>query len=190
MTLPASGIIKFSDLNVEFGRSSTTGISLGDAFAGVYGQYGAINRNTQVGRDIYNQVNNVGSDYAISLFYSYNDTATVHWTYNFTSDSGTSVNIIVDYNSTNLYNNRLDPSASDSNSDVDTGTSSGISAGDINLTLNTGGIPNFVDINCYDTDTLVTIFQISGDSPNNYGGGPIGQIFGYQRFTLDLYFYD
>jgi hypothetical protein len=73
---------------------------------------------------------------------------------------------------------------------VDTGTSSGISAGDINLTLNTGGIPNFVDINCYDTDTLATIFQQNGDTPNNYGGGPIGQIFGYQRFTLDLYFYD
>jgi hypothetical protein len=73
---------------------------------------------------------------------------------------------------------------------VDTGTSSGISTGDINLTLNTGGIPNFVDINCYDTDTLATIFQQSGDTPSNYGGGAIGQIYGYQRFTLDLYFYD
>jgi len=189
MTLPASGQIKFSDLNTEFGRSSTSNISLNSAFAGAYAQYGDINRNTPAGRDLYNQFG-ISADYAISLFYSYNDTATVHWTYNFTSDSGTSVNIIVDYNSTNLYNNRLDAGTSDSNSDVDTGTSSGASLGDINLSLNTGGIPNFVDINCYDTDTTAIIFQRTGDTPNNYGGGSIGQIYGYQRFTLDLYFYD
>ena len=52
MTLPASGIIKFSNLNVEFNRTSTSTISLNSAFAGTYAQYGDINRNTGAGQNI------------------------------------------------------------------------------------------------------------------------------------------
>ena len=188
MTITGSGQIAFSDLNVEFGRSSNTYISLGSSVAGFYAQYGDTNRNTSAGRNIFNQVG-ISSDYAISLFYSYNDTATVHWTYNFENVSLNQIDISVDYNSVNLYN-IIRWAGVDTNSDVNTGTSSGASLGDINLTLNAGTITNYVDINCYDTDTTATIFQITGDTPNNYGGGSIGQIYGYQRFTLDLYFYD
>lgn len=188
MTITGSGEISMSDLNVEFGRSATANISLATAFLDTYAQYGAINRNTSAGRAITLQAT-LGNN-AISYFYSYNDTALVHWSYNFINNSSNDVNIIVDYNSTNLYNTRLNSSTSDSNSDVSTGTSSGASLGDINLSLNTGAIPNFVDINCYDTDTNATIYSINGDTPNNYGGGSIGQIYGYQRFTLELTFYD
>ncbi len=177
-----------SDLNIEFGRGGTSQLSLSQSFAGTYAQYGAINRNTEAGQNV-TSVFNGGTDFAISWFYDYNDTATVHWTYNFENVSPTLINISVDYNSVNLYN-IMGWAGVDTNSDVNTGTSSGASLGDINLTLNAGGIPNFVDITCYDTDTRDIIFQITGDTPNNYGGGSIGQIYGYQRFTLDLYFYD
>lgn len=188
MTITGSGEISLSDLNVEFGRSATAGITLGSAVAGFYGQYGNINRNTTAGQNLYNQVA-ISSDYAISLFYSYNDTATVHWSYNFENNSSVDVNISVDYNSVNIYN-QIKFTGIDTNSDVDTGTSSGASLGNIDLTLDQGGIPNFVDINCYDPDTGNIIYQINGDSPGNYTATTIGQIYGYQRFVLDLTFYD
>jgi hypothetical protein len=188
MTITGSGQIAFSDLNVEFGRSSNTYISLGSSVAGFYAQYGDTNRNTSAGRNIFNQVG-ISSDYALSLFYSYNDTATVHWTYNFENVSLNVVDINVDYNSVNLYN-QVKFKGLDTNSDVDTGTSSGASLGNIDLTLDQGGLPNYVDINCYDTDTTTTIYQVTGDAPGNYTATTIGSIYGYQRFTLDLYFYD
>ena len=177
-----------SDLNIEFGRTGTSQLSLSQSFAGTYAQYGAINRNTKQGQTVTN-VFNGGTDFAISLFYNYNDTATVHWTYNVENVSFNLIDISVDYNSVNLLN-LIAFGGINNNSNVNTGTSSGASLGDINLTLNAGTITNYVDINCYDTDTTATIFQITGDTPNNYGGGSIGQIYGYQRFTLDLYFYD
>lgn len=190
MTLPASGPISMSMLNTEFNRTSTLQLSFSDAFAGTYAQYGAINRNTLAGRDIYNY-NITGSNLFLTAFYNYNDTATVHWYYNFdATGTGTSPKIEVTYATSNMYNATLTAGTTDSANNVDSGISSGASAGDITLSLNTGGIPNFVDINCYDYDTLTTIYSITGDSPNNYGGGSIGTIYGYQRFALDLTFYD
>ena len=188
MTITGSGEISMSDLNVEFGRSATANISLATAFLDTYAQYGAINRNTSAGRAITLQAT-LGNN-AISYFYSYNDLATVHWSYNFTSDSSTSVDVYIDYNAVNIYNNRIVASGGDNGSNIDTSTSSGASLGNISLTLDQGGIPNFVDINCYDPDTNITIYSINGDSPVSYTATSIGQIYGYQRFVLDLYFYD
>lgn len=178
-----------SALNTEFGRTSTDELSFSQAFGGTYAQYGAINRNTTVGQSIYS-VNVGATNFALSTFYSYNDTATVLWSYAFINNSSNDVNIIIEYNAVQLYNTRLDANTSEDVADVDTTTSSGASLADITLSLNTGPIPNFVDINCYDPDTSATIYQATGDSPNNYGGGAIGQIYGYQRFVLDLTFYD
>ena len=189
MTLPASGPISLSDLNGEFGNAGTDQISFSQAFGGTYAQYGAINRNTTAGQSIYS-VNVGATNFALTTFYSYNDTATVLWSYAFINNSSNDVNIIIEYNAAQLYNARLDSSTSEDVADVDTTTSSASSLADITLSLNTGDIPNYVDINCYDPDTSATIYQVTGDSPNNYGGGAIGQIYGYQRFVLDLTFYD
>jgi hypothetical protein len=190
MTLPASGIIKFSDLNTEFGRSSTSNISLNSAFAGAYAQYGDINRNTNAGQAIYYYYNVVGNTFAMSYFYSYNDLEDVLWAYNFQNNGSVSNDVIVYYNSVQLYGNTINPGNPDQSGDVTTGTSSGASLGSIDLDLSTGSTTNFVDINCYDPDTLATIYSVTGDSPTNYSGGTIGSIYGYQRFVLDLTFYD
>jgi hypothetical protein len=191
MTLPSSGILKFSDLNVEFGRSSTTLISLTDAYAGTYAQYGDINRNTNAGQAIYYYYNvSPLNNFAISLFYDYNDTENVLWAYNFQNNGSVSNDVIVYYNSVQLYGNTINPGNPDQSGDVTTGTSSGASLGSIDLDLSTGSTTNFVDINCYDPDTLATIYSVTGDSPTNYSGGTIGSIYGYQRFVLDLTFYD
>ena len=184
MTLPASGIIKFSDLNVEFNRTSTSTISLNSAFAGTYAQYGDINRNTGAGQSIYYYYNVVGSNYAISYFYSYNDLENVLWSYNFQNNGSIDNDVIVYYNSAQIYANNLTPGNPDQSGDITTGTSSGASLGNIDLDLSTGNTTNFVDINCYDPDTGVAIYQVNGDSPTNYSGTTIGQIYGYQRFVL------
>lgn len=191
MTLPASGQIKFSDLNTEFGRSSTSNISLNSAFAGAYAQYGDINRNTNAGQTIYYYYNvSPLNNFAISYFYSYNDLEDVLWAYNFQNNGSIDNTVVVYYNSVQIYGNIINPGSPDQSGDVTTGTSSGASLGNIDLDLSIGNTTNFVDINCYDTDTSAVIYQVNKDSPTNYGGNTIGQIYGYQRFTLELTFYD
>lgn len=189
MTLPASGIIKFSDLNVEFGRSSTTLISLTNAYAGTYAQYGDINRNTSAGQNIYYYYNvSPLNNFAISNFYGYNDTENVLWAYNFVNNSSVDITIVVYYNSTTIYGNIVNQGNQDQSGDITTGASSGASLGNIDLDLTTGDYSRFVDINCYDPDTGATIYQSSGDDPASIS--TIGSIYGYQRFVLELTFYD
>jgi hypothetical protein len=189
MALPSSGIIKFSDLNVEFGRSSTSNLSLTSAFAGTYAQYGAINRNTNAGQAIYYYYNvSPLNNFAISTFYDYNDTENVLWAYNFQNQSSVDIIIIVYYNNSTIYGNTLPSGNPDQSGDITTGTSSGANLGDIYLDLTAGDYPRFVDVNCYDTDTGNIIYQSTGDDPASVT--TIGSIYGYQRFTLDLYFYD
>jgi hypothetical protein len=68
MTLPASGPISISMINTEFGRTSTSLISTNNAYAGTYG---AINRNTDAGYNIYNKYANADFPYYMSDWYGY-----------------------------------------------------------------------------------------------------------------------
>lgn len=68
MTLPSSGPISMSMINTEFGRASTSLISTNSAYAG---SYGAINRNTDAGYNIYNKYANADFPYYMSDWYGY-----------------------------------------------------------------------------------------------------------------------
>lgn len=68
MTLPSSGPISMSMINTEFGRTSTSLISTNNAYAGTYG---AINRNTNAGSNIYNKYANADFPYLMSDWYGY-----------------------------------------------------------------------------------------------------------------------
>jgi hypothetical protein len=191
MPLPSSGLISLSNLNSEFGRISTDQLSFSQSFGGVFAQYGAINRNTTAGQDVY-QVNITGSNFAITKFYGYNDVEANYWDYIFDmlTVATYSVDIDVVYASTNIYHNTVNAGTEDTSAGyVNTTTSGGSGGSDVELRLS-NSVPPYVDITITDPDTGDILVNLPNEDPAGYSGFvPLCTIYGYQRFQMTLYFH-
>jgi hypothetical protein len=187
MTMPSTPLL-MSDLNTEFGRTSTLQLSLSQSFAGTYAQYGAINRNSEPGRNVTN-VFNGGTDFALSWFSNYNDTEFNYWSYIF-DNTNFSLDMIVNINlaSNSIYNNTISGTDIDSSSGYVDTTYSATTGNDLDLQLEfPSGTPSSVDITVTDPDTLATIFSDLGANPNNYKGMTnLATVYGYQRFDFAI----
>ena len=175
-----------SALNTEFGRTSTLQLSFSQSYAGVFAQYGAINRNTSAGQFIYSQ-NLVGTDFQLIQFYNYNDTEFNYWEYVFDGNSANfDVDVTVSIASTSIYNATIPSNSTDSSGAyIDTGASA-TTGGDLNLQL---GFPSAgtVDILVTDPDTSAIIYQVTGDDMNFYKSNPVlATIYGYQRLNFSM----
>lgn len=181
-----------SDLNTEFGRTSTTlSLTFSQSFAGVFAQYGAINRNTTAGQNIY-ATNVASQDFALNTFYDYNDLEYNYWDYTFTNNAANSLDIKINIGGTSIYGfQTLANGTTDSSGGyIDTATSAGTGA-DLILTLKlTSGTINFVDISVTDPDTSATIYSVTGDDPANYPDTILATLYGYQRMQFNMTFYD
>jgi hypothetical protein len=191
MTLPSSGLISLSNLNSEFGRISTDQLSFSQSFGGVFAQYGAINRNTTAGQDVY-QVNITGSNFAITKFYGYNDVEANYWDYIFDmlTVATYSVDIDVVYASTQIYDNTVNAGTEDTSAGyVNTTTSGGSGGSYVELRLS-NSIPPYVDITITDPDTGDVLVNLPNEDPAGYSSFvPLCTIYGYQRFQMTLYFH-
>lgn len=94
MTLTGSGLLRFSDINVELGRSSTALISLDSASNG---SYATINTNSP------NRPSGTNPD-SVSEWYSYNHNATPCYSYQVRTISGMNDCISLPYNTTRYSN--------------------------------------------------------------------------------------
>ena len=194
MTITGSGNpLSLNDLNVEFNRGATSQLSLSQSFAGTYAQYGNINRNASPGQNIYTTFTG-GSDFALDIFYDYNDTENNYWAYTFTNNSVYDVGQIrIQIGGTDIYLYNTFPTGfqDDSGGYIDTTTSATTGA---NLDLyikNSYGPIAFVDISVVDPDTSATIYSITGADPTNYTGGvTLATLYGYQRMQWTMTFYD
>jgi len=178
-------------LNDSFGRATAASLSFSQAFGGTYAQYGAINRNTTAGQNIYT-TNLGGTDFALTTFYSYNDVELNYWYYTFDNQNfGDSVQIDVYLATTSIYSNTVPANTlDDSGAYVSTGTSA-TTGGDLELQLTfPGSTPSAVDISVTDPDTGGTIFSVTGDNPNNYVGKTtlLAAVYGYQRMNFYMSF--
>ena len=204
MALPGPGVpLSVYMINGEFGRTQTSQLSFDEMFSGTYAQNGYyssntgpdalgpswISRNSSVGRTIWTTYGTF-TNYAINQFYSYNDSANFHWSYNFDNQSSTGIDgIIVTWTPGTLYSSGLGGNSSDTAGDVNTGDFELYD--DIYLEL-VSPFPNYVDVRLYDTDTNVDIYYAPTADPNSYRPTPVnlGTVYGFQRFSLDLVFYD
>jgi hypothetical protein len=194
MTLPSPGSsLSLEDLNVEFGRGGTSQLSLSQSFAGTYAQYGAINRNTGPGQNVYN-VYTGGTDFAIGWFYNYNDTENNYWDYTFINNSVSDVGqISIDIGGTNIYiYNDFPTGLTDASSGFIDTTTTAATGANLNLGIkNSYGPIAYVDITVTDPDTSATIYSITSADPSNYTAGTtLATLYGYQRMQWTMTFYD
>lgn len=194
MTITGSGNpLSLNDLNVEFNRGATSQLSLSQSFAGTYAQYGAINRNTSPGQNVYS-VYTGGTDFAIDWFYDYNDTENNYWDYIITNDSVSDVGQIrIDIGGTNIYLYNTFPCCNfqDASSGYVTTAASATTGANLDLTIkNSYGIAN-IDITITDPDTSATIYTVTGAPVNNYITlTTLATLYGYQRMQWTMTFYD
>jgi hypothetical protein len=198
MTLPASGQISVNLINQEFGDTSgTSSLDFDSMFNGVAAQdyyynnlpvppptnQQMVNRNTAVGRTIYNtSVSN--SNLQITQFYNYNDSAEIHWTHDFYNiDVGASVDVEV----SGVFNGGVDNGTHNTGANV----SIGYFEVYIPVTLYFPNIiPDLVDVEIFDTDTLEVYYQTTAEDGNNFSTPyQIATIYGFQRFTLNINMY-
>jgi len=193
MTITGSGNpLSLSDLNSEFARASTASLSFSQSFAGTYAQYGAINRNTGPGQNVYS-VYTGGTDFAISWFYDYNDTENNYWDYTFTNNSVNDVGQIrISIGGTDIYvYNTFPTSFTDASSGYVDTTTSATTGANLDLAIKNDNNIAYVDITVIDPDTSATIYTVTGDSPNNYSGfTTLATLYGYQRMQWTMTFYD
>ena len=179
-------------INTEFNRaSSTLQLSISQSFAGTYAQYGAINRNTAPGRNVFTTFTG-SSNFGLSTFYSYNDVELNYWYYTFDNQNfGDGIQIDIYLATTSIYSNTVaGNSIDDSGAYVSTGTSATI-GGDLELMLNfPGSTPSAVDITVTDPDTSATIYTVTGADPNAYATKPLllATVYGYQRMNFTIAF--
>jgi|688.fasta_scaffold375916_2 hypothetical protein len=203
MTLPASGQISLNEINQEFGDTSgTSSLDFDSMFNGVTAQnyyYNnlpvpsptneqMVNRNTAVGRTIYNtSVSN--SNLQITQFYNYNDSAEMHWTHDFHNiDIGAAVDVEVGGYTGNIFSGGVDNGTHNSGSNE----SIGYFELQVPVTLYFPNIiPDLVDVEIFDTDTLESYYNTVAEDGNNFATTPIqiANIYGFQRFTLNINMY-
>jgi hypothetical protein len=191
MTITGSGNpLSMNDLNAEFGRTSGFTISFSEAFDGTFAQYGAINRNSEPGRNVYN-VYTGGTDFALSWFYSYNDTETNYWQYEFNNlGYDHDIGVVVELAGYEIYNNTIPSNSNDSSGTFIDTTTSATNGNDLNLSLDfpvLGGL----DILVTDPDTSATIYTVTGASMNDYKGlTNLATVYGYQRLEFLITFFN
>jgi hypothetical protein len=191
MTITGSGQISLNDLNVEFGRSGTSQLSLSQSFAGTYAQYGAINRNTLPGQNIYAQFATIFTDFALDIFYDYNDVENNFWDYYFINNAANDCDVQVKIGGVEIFVATLAGSGGEEQSFgnyVDTSTSAGTGADlDLLIKLNKGGINN-VDITVTDPDTTDIIYSTFGNvAANGYDPSVnLATLYGYQRMQWNI----
>jgi hypothetical protein len=201
MTLPSPGNpLSVNLINQEFGDTSgTSSLDFDSMFNGVTAQnyyYNnlpvppptsdqMVNRNTAVGRTIYNtSVSN--SNLQITQFYNYNDSAEIHWTHDFYNiDVGSAVDVEV---SSGIFSGGVD----DGTHNTGSNESLGYFEVYIPVTLYFPNIiPDLVDVEIFDTDTLESYYNTVAEDGNNFATIPIqiATIYGFQRFTLNINMY-
>ena len=190
MTITGSGQISISDITGEFGNAGSDQLSLSESFAGTYAQYGAINRNTRPGRNIYNGFN-AGGYFELDTFYSYNDVENNFWDYYFINNAANACDVRVDIGGTTIFFATLAGGGGEEQSFgtyVDTMTSATTGADlDLLVKLNAGSINN-VDITVTDPDTTDIIYSTFGNVAAN-GYDPItnlATLYGYQRMQWNI----
>lgn len=195
MTITGSGAISLNDLNVEFGNAGSDQLSLSQSFAGTFATYGAINRNTTAGQNIYS-VYTAGIDFAISTFYSYNDGENNYWDYIFDMNAlGGSYDVDLDValgGGNFIYVNTVAGGTKDESAGyVDTTFTGGSGGTDLLLRIRTqSNMPPYVDITVTDPDTSTALVSLTNEDPLNYSPAvPLCKIYGYQRFQMTLYFH-
>jgi hypothetical protein len=195
MTLPSSGQISMGNLNTEFGRTSTLSLSFNQAFGGTYAQYGAINRNTAPGRNVFTTYTG-STPFELTKFYSYNDVETNYWDYDFNmKDFDGTYDVYLDVELTtasSIYGGIVDGGSQDISAGyVDTNLTGGAGGGDLNLRIRTNSsMPPYVDITVTDPDTSTALVSLANEDPNNYNPAvTLCTIYGYQRFQMTLYFH-
>lgn len=192
MTITGSGALSLNDLNVEFNRGATSQLSLSQSFAGTYAQYGAINRNTSPGQNVYS-VYTGGTDFAIGWFYNYNDTENNYWDYTIINNSVNDVGQIrIDIGGTTIYLYNVFPTGfTDASSGYITTAASATTGANLDLTIkNSNNIAN-IDITITDPDTSATIYTVTGAPVNNYiTTTTLATLYGYQRMQWNMTFYD
>jgi len=190
MTITGSGQISLNDLNVEFGNAGSDQLSLSQSFAGTYAQYGAINRNTRPGRNIYNGFN-AGGYFELDTFYDYNDVENNFWDYYFINNAANGCDVQVKIGGVEIFLATLAGSGGEEQSFgeyVDTTTSATTGADlDLLIKLNQGDIAN-VDITVNDPDTGLSIYSSGG--PVSAGGFDppvtLDTLYGYQRMQWNI----
>jgi hypothetical protein len=192
--ITSSGAISMNALNQSFGRAGATQLSFSQSFGGVFAQYGAINRNTTAGQNIY--IINSGNNFELIQFYSYNDVETNYWDYDFDmKDFDGSFDVILDVELTtasSIYGGIVDGGSRDISAGyVNTNLTGGAGGGDLNLRIRTNSsMPPYVDITVTDPDTSTALVSLLNEDPNNYNPAvTLCTIYGYQRFQMTLYFH-
>jgi hypothetical protein len=188
MTIPASGPVSSSMINVELGRVSTTLFSLKNASDGVYE---ILNRNSNAGLIIYNDSLS-GTNYSMDSFHGLDQNATTLFDYSFTNNASSDIDdISIDFDTGNqvVYVANLASSATVSNANIDTTKSGG--GWYVYFANNPVDKSTLVDIYLYDVDTGATLYSLGGAIANNYNGQSIGPTIEYYRHIgLDLTYSD
>jgi hypothetical protein len=189
MTLPASGPISSSMINVEFGRTSTDLITLTSASKGFYG---ILNRNSPPGLAIYENNINYGLDFQMSQFYNLNQSANILFDYDFTNTANTDINFInIDLGTGNniISISPLTPFENVSNVDIDTTVSGD---GLYVYFSNSCGGGVLVDVELFDVNTNTSLYSNIGANARTLGNGnSIGPASDYYRhLKLTLFYYD
>jgi hypothetical protein len=189
MTLPASGPISSSMVNVEFGRSATANISLENAIIGLYSDTSEINRNTVAGRDIFALANGPIENWNLSVFRGYNQNAPLHWSHYISNSTAFTLGVGVVINvtfvgPTSIFGTSISPNGESFGDNDSTGLLTGTyDTGDILFSV-TGREDQNVSIYCYDTDSGVQIYNGSLLTP--FSNLNLGTIYRHQRFTLEV----
>ena len=178
MTLPASGPVSSSMINVELSRASTALFSLKNASDGVYE---ILNRNSNAGLIIYNDSLS-GTNYSMDSFHGLDQNATTLFDYSFSNNASSDIyDINIDFDAGNSVAqvSLLSPSDTVSDANINTDRSGG--GWYVYFANNPQSKGTLVDIYLYDVDTGATLYSLSGATANDYNGQSIGPTIEYYR---------
>ena len=186
MTLPSTGPISSSMVNVELGRSSTSTFSIKSAFEG---GYGTINRNSTAGASIYSQFINYGNDYNLGMFRGYNRTSNMLFDYGFNNNSDFGIQITCTLFSGNIVANvYIDAYSPADQSNIDTTRST-------TSTFYLQTLPDssqYMDILLMDVNTSADLYSVNGALSTDYEPAAVAlaTIYAYQHIGLYINLYN
>jgi hypothetical protein len=191
--VPSSGPVSMDDLNLSFDRATGLQLSFNQAFSGIYGTYGQINRNTQAGANVYALGASGYNDLALDTFYGYYDIENTNWDYVFdltNMGTGYDVDILVFLGPgfDNIFYSYVAGGTTDSSGAyVQTIVNGG---GNLDLELIPYNTFNSVDVTVTDPDTGTTLYQVFNADLGDYSSATtLCTIAGYQRFQMTLVFF-
>jgi hypothetical protein len=186
MAIPLTGPISSSMVNVEFARASSAMFSLVTAFEG---GYGTINRNTDAGSNIYNQVVSYGDNYNLGMFRGYNNTSPMLFDYNFVNNSDFGIQITCTIHIGNIVANPYVDAFSEANQS------------NINTTRSTTSIfylqtlpdsSQYMDIQLLDVNTGADLYSVNGALSTDFEPAAVAlaTIYAYQHTILYITLYN